>query len=54
DYPQYAQPALPCSPAGPGHALADWLRAQGHEPVFFTKEENEERRRGLDAALPKN
>ena len=28
--------------------LADWLRARGHEPVFFTPEENAERRRGLD------
>ena len=29
-------------------ALADWLRTRGHEPVFFTPEENAERRRGLD------
>ncbi|HUD34070.1 MAG TPA: NUDIX hydrolase [Variovorax sp.] len=40
---------LKCWPAGTGHALADWLRSRGHEPVYFTAEENEERRRGLDA-----
>lgn len=34
-------------PAGTGYALADWLRTRGHEPVFFTEEENAERRRGL-------
>ncbi|HSU23857.1 MAG TPA: NUDIX hydrolase [Variovorax sp.] len=39
---------LKCWPAGTGHALADWLRSRGHEPVYFTAEENEERRRGLD------
>nr|WP_024539989.1 NUDIX domain-containing protein [Comamonas badia] len=39
---------LKCWPAGTGYALADWLRARGHEPVFFTPEENAERRRGLD------
>ena len=39
---------LKCWPAGTGYALADWLRTRGHEPVFFTEEENAERRRGLD------
>ena len=39
---------LKCWPAGTGYALADWLRTRGHEPVFFTPEENAERRRGLD------
>lgn len=39
---------LKCWPAGTGYALADWLRTRGHEPVFFTPEENSERRRGLD------
>jgi hypothetical protein len=43
---------LKCWPAGTGYALADWLRTRGHEPVFFTAEENAERRRGLDEALP--
>ena len=38
---------LKCWPAGTGYALADWLRTRGHEPVFFTEEENAERRRGL-------
>lgn len=42
---------LKCWPAGTGYALADWLRSRGHEPVFFTAEENEERRRGF--VLPK-
>ena len=36
-------------PDTPERALADWLRSRGHEPVFFTAEENAERRRGLDA-----
>ena len=39
---------LKCWPAGTGYALADWLRSRGHEPVFFSAEENAERRRGLD------
>jgi len=47
DYKLYDLPALRCWPAGTGYALADWLRARGHEPVFFTAAENEERRRGL-------
>ena len=41
-------PQLKCWPAGTGYALADWLRSRGQEPVFFTAEENAERRRGLD------
>ena len=28
--------------------VADALRSRGHEPVYFTPEENAERRRGLD------
>ena len=45
----YELDQLKCWPAGTGYALADWLRSRGHEPVFFTAEENAERRRGLDA-----
>jgi len=48
DYRLYDLPDLKCWPAGTGYALADWLRSRGHEPVFFTAEENAERRRGLD------
>ena len=48
DYRLYDLPDLRCWPAGTGYALADWLRTRGHEPVFFTAQENEERRRGLD------
>ncbi len=48
DYRLYDLPDLRCWPAGTGHALADWLRSRGHEPVYFTPEENAERRRGLD------
>ncbi|MDO5693203.1 MAG: NUDIX hydrolase [Pseudomonadota bacterium] len=48
DYRLYDLPELKCWPAGTGYALADWLRTRGHEPVFFTEEENAERRRGLD------
>ena len=47
DYRLYDLAALKCWPAGTGYALADWLRTRGHEPVFFTEEENAERRRGL-------
>ena len=47
DYRLYDLPDLKCWPAGTGYALADWLRSRGHEPVFFTAEENAERRRGL-------
>ena len=48
DWRLYDLPRLKCWPAGTGYALADWLRTRGHEPVFFTPEENAERRRGLD------
>ena len=48
DYRLYDLPELKCWPAGTGYALAEWLRTRGHEPVFFTAEENAERRRGLD------
>ena len=47
DWRLYDLPELKCWPAGTGHALADWLRSRGHEPVYFTDEENAERRRGL-------
>ena len=47
DWRLYELHELKCWPAGTGYALADWLRSRGHEPVFFTPEENEERRRGL-------
>lgn len=47
DYRMYALDALKCWPAGTGYALADWLRSRGHEPVFFTAEENAARRAGL-------
>ncbi len=53
DYRLVNLPDLRCWPAGTGYALADWLRTRGHEPVFFTAQENEERRRGLDP-LPKD
>jgi NADH pyrophosphatase NudC (nudix superfamily) len=53
DYRLLDLPDLKCWPAGTGYALADWLRTRGHEPVFFTAQENEERRRGLDP-LPKD
>ena len=48
DYRLFDLHELKCWPAGTGYALADWLRTRGHEPVFFTAEENAERRRGLD------
>ena len=48
DWRLYDLPELKCWPAGTGYALADWLRSRGHEPVFFSAEENAERRRGLD------
>ena len=52
DWRLHDLPDLKCWPAGTGHALADWLRSRGHQPVYFTAEENEERRRGLDAPPP--
>ena len=48
DYRLYDLPDLKCWPAGTGYALAEWLQSRGHQPVFFTAAENEERRRGLD------
>ncbi|WP_313302843.1 NUDIX domain-containing protein [Diaphorobacter sp.] len=48
DYRMMDLKDLKCWPAGTGYALADWLKSRGHEPVFFTEEENAERRRGLD------
>jgi len=48
DYRFYELDQLKCWLAGTGYALADWLRSRGHEPVFFTPEENAERRKGLD------
>lgn len=48
DWRLYDLPELKCWPAGTGHALADWLRSRGHEPVYFTAAENAQRRRGLD------
>lgn len=53
DYRLYELADLRCWPAGTGYALADWLRSRGHDPIFFTPEENAERRRGLDAS-PRN
>jgi len=47
DYRWYEPQDLKCWPAGTGYALAEWLRSRGHQPVFFTAEENAERRRGL-------
>ena len=35
DYRLYEFDQLKCWPAGTGYALADWLRAQGHEPQFI-------------------
>ncbi len=34
DYKLYAPEQVKCWPAGTGYALADWLRARGHEPQF--------------------
>lgn len=48
EYRLYDLHELKCWPAGTGQALADWLRAQGREPVFFTPQENAQRLRGLD------
>ena len=31
----YAYDEVRCWPSGTGHALADWLRRQGHEPRFM-------------------
>jgi NADH pyrophosphatase NudC (nudix superfamily) len=35
DYRLYAPHEVRCWPAGTGYALADWLRARGHEPQFM-------------------
>jgi NAD+ diphosphatase len=35
EYKLVAPEDLRCWPAGTGYALADWLRARGHEPKFF-------------------
>lgn len=34
EYKLFELPDLRCWRAGTGYALADWLRTQGHEPVF--------------------
>jgi NADH pyrophosphatase NudC (nudix superfamily) len=35
EYRLFAPADLRCWPAGTGYALADWLRARGHEPRFM-------------------
>jgi NAD+ diphosphatase len=35
EYKLFAPADVRCWPAGTGHALADWLRARGHEPQFI-------------------
>ncbi|MFN0182231.1 MAG: NUDIX domain-containing protein [Aquabacterium sp.] len=35
EYRMYEPKDLRCWPAGTGHALADWLRSRGHEPVYM-------------------
>ena len=35
EYKLFAPQDLRCWPAGTGYALADWLRARGHEPQFI-------------------
>ena len=35
DYRLFAFDQVKCWPAGTGNALADWLRARGHEPQFM-------------------
>jgi NAD+ diphosphatase len=35
EYRLFAPDEVRCWPAGTGHALADWLRARGHEPRYF-------------------
>jgi NAD+ diphosphatase len=35
EYKLFAPPDVWCWPAGTGYALADWLRARGHEPRFI-------------------
>jgi NADH pyrophosphatase NudC (nudix superfamily) len=48
DYHWYAPQDLKCWAAGTGYALADWLRGRGYVPIFFTPEEDTERRRGFN------
>jgi NAD+ diphosphatase len=35
EYKLFAPQDVRCWPAGTGHALADWLRARGHEPRYL-------------------
>jgi NAD+ diphosphatase len=35
EYKRFAPGQVMCWPAGTGYALADWLRARGHEPRFI-------------------
>jgi NAD+ diphosphatase len=35
EYKLFAPQDVRCWPAGTGYALADWLRARGHEPQFI-------------------
>ncbi len=35
DHRLYAAQDVKCWPAGTGYALADWLKAQGHTPMFI-------------------
>ncbi len=35
EYKLFAPADVRCWPAGTGHALADWLRAKGHQPQFI-------------------
>ncbi len=35
EYRLFAPQDVRCWPAGTGHALADWLRSRGHQPVYF-------------------
>jgi len=34
EYKLFAPEEVRCWPAGTGHAMADWLRSRGHEPVY--------------------
>jgi ADP-ribose pyrophosphatase YjhB (NUDIX family) len=35
EYKLFAPADVRCWPAGTGYALADWLRARGHQPQFI-------------------
>jgi NADH pyrophosphatase NudC (nudix superfamily) len=35
EYKFFTPEAVRCWPAGTGHALADWLRSRGHEPIYI-------------------